>query len=388
MKLTRWTAVLLVLVMGLYAFTGCGLFDPPELSGDTSAAESEGATSSASSGTQSVGSLRMPAKIAYTLYGDETETRVLQLKIKDGVLTTGLNTSGESSEITLDKDGRVIKEILYNEDGSVDQRTEYEYDAAGNLIKELQYDKNTGSVDAIRKYEYDQDGNETKYLYYNIDGTVHASRTYETEYDGNGVLTKRSCTDNDGRTVCWEYDGSGKLTRSIQYDSDGNISDILEYDANGNEAKRVSYNADGSMDGRYEYTYNANGNMIQEIGYGRDGVLYVRMEYEYDKYGRVTKFVSYDGDGNVETQEEHTYTYDANGNLTQEFHGNQSLSYRWDRAEYTYDQYGHASGAIWYTREGNLYCSIEIVEYATAELTQAQADYIWDTCRWTELDFF
>ena len=97
-----------------------------------------------------------------------------------------------------------------------------EKDKDGNIIKEIIYDSD-GKLAKYTVMEYDKNGNETKFINYNPDGTVADYGTYE-------------------------YNDSNKFTRWVRYSADGNIKwyDIFEYDANGNETV-TTYNADGTL---------------------------------------------------------------------------------------------------------------------------------------------
>lgn len=75
------------------------------------------------------------------------------------------------------------KEVDNGGDNTIDGWFEYEYDAAGNLIKSVSIVRGLWS-----EYEYDAFGNRTKEVYYQKDGSI--SREYKYDSYGNVVYQK------------------------------------------------------------------------------------------------------------------------------------------------------------------------------------------------------
>ncbi len=82
-----------------------------------------------------------------------------------------------------------------------------------------------------------------------------------------------------------------------------------------------------------EYTYDTNGNMTQELDYFWDEntsrlVADMKHVYTYDANGNITQKLDYAWDGTSQWVDDYKeeYTYDANGNITRE------LSYYWDES--------------------------------------------------------
>ena len=72
----------------------------------------------------------------------------------------------------------VAKLTLYNADGSIKTRKEYEYDSAGNKVKTTRYNGD-GSMDSWEENEYDSDGNRTKEIEYSIGRGIYVWNEYE-----------------------------------------------------------------------------------------------------------------------------------------------------------------------------------------------------------------
>ena len=187
------------------------------------------------------------------------------------IKATYYNSGGDISrwvENEYDAAGNMIKSITYNHDGSIDRWYIYEYDVAGNQVKEIGFSSN-GSISYAREYEYDADGNEVKKVSYYADGRI--DRT-EYEYDAADNLVKRTFYyDGNIHWTEYEYDEAGNELKRT--DSNGFWIEY-EYDAAGNLAKRTTYNSGGGVEAVYEY--NAAGNEIKETHYNSDGsLLYV-----------------------------------------------------------------------------------------------------------------
>lgn len=101
------------------------------------------------------------------------------------------------------------------------------YDARGNVIKEMDYDK-SGKLDEIITYEYNVDDDKTREVHYNSNNKVLITYiyTYEQgllkerkEYDDDNKLVSRNTYkyENRLRTERSEYDPSNRLIEKKKY---------------------------------------------------------------------------------------------------------------------------------------------------------------------------
>ncbi|WP_423230880.1 polymorphic toxin-type HINT domain-containing protein [Acetivibrio saccincola] len=253
----------------------------------------------------------------------------------------------------IDGNGKSIR-IEYNAAGQqsalIDKtgnRTEYEYDAFGNLIlvryadgttEKSTYDaegRETSSTDRLgrtTRYEYDKLGRLIKTI--NPDGSC-----VENEYDPLGRII--SVKDERGNVTKYKYDEVGNTTEVI--DALGNVTKY-EYDKNGNRTKMIDangnvitfeYDSDNNPvrtifpDGTYtSYEYNSIGQKISE----RDQAGLITV-YEYDAAGRVTKVI--DPLGN-----ETCFEYDAKGNRISQTDANGN------KVRFEYDKIGNVTKQI------------------------------------------
>ena len=157
----------------------------------------------------------------------------------------------------------LAKETVHSQDNKV---TEYEYDAAANLVKEIYY---YNDEEAMRtEYEYDESGNLIK------------ERVYDSGPDYPGTLTL---------SVEREYDMAGNEVKWIGYYyslwgimEDAKIGDIAFW---------------------FEYTYDEAGNQTSSIRYGENGEVEYYKEYAYDEDGDRISITTFDGNGNIISQE-------------------------------------------------------------------------------------
>ena len=197
---------------------------------------------------------------------------------------------------------------LYEADGSLASTTlyEYEYDAAGNMIRSTEYN---GSGDVVRWYEfeYDKKGNVTDETY-----TVEYMDTWETDVYKSGEWLESI---HDGKRM----PGQGGEARVYKW--------TYEYDGHDNPVRTVYKSSSGiKKQTLCEYEYDEAGNAIKETSYigdpdgGDDKELSEWTERSYDEENRVTESTSYDRDGIVQTKMKIDYTFDNEGNMTTTIH--------------------------------------------------------------------
>ncbi len=217
-------------------------------------------------------------------------------------------------------------------------RTEYDYDNRGNLIRTRYPDgsESTASYDAEgnKISEIDQAGNITTYGYDALNRlvrTVYADGSeVNNTYDAAGRLI--SVQDGSGNITSYEYDAVGQRTRVT--DPLGNSTSIT-YDANGNQTSITD--ANGNIT---QYEYDALNRRIRtvfpdgtDITVGYDALgrkvaetdqAGVTTQYAYDALGRLTQVT--DALGGITS-----YTYDELGNkLTQTDAEGRTTSWTYD----------------------------------------------------------
>ncbi len=200
--------------------------------------------------------------------------------------------NGAGDEKTYQYDGQLlIRETLVNAANPSESRTtEYEYDAAGQLVREIdpeggetrfEYDVNgnrTAVVDSV--------GNRTEFHYNALDRVDYEidplGKVTDYDYDAEGNRTK--IVDRNGRQRTFEYDRVGRLVEETWWDAGVPIQSIsYVYDSIGN----LSSIADS--DSAYTYTYDVMNRMTSVDNAGTPDAPHVVLSYEYDGMGNVIR---------------------------------------------------------------------------------------------------
>lgn len=145
----------------------------------------------------------------------------------------------EIFEFVYDSEERIIEKIILNYERefwqyaanngklikhkiSSDQKChseEYEYDASGNLTKEIVcYDDGKKSY---TEYFYDENNNLIKHIVTATDGRTVV---YQYKYDSSNILIEESLTDADGKTVVWKYCYNSNDETRVEIDNSENAN--------------------------------------------------------------------------------------------------------------------------------------------------------------------
>jgi YD repeat-containing protein len=126
-------------------------------------------------------------------------------------------SDGSWSESEYDDDGNRISYSRHKADGTLMRRDEHEYNADGNLIKEVQrYADGSGT-----EFGYDDEGRRIMYALLYADGSAHRS-----EFDDDGNLIKESLYGPGGSLRTWyeyEYDEYGRIIKTTEFAPDGTV---------------------------------------------------------------------------------------------------------------------------------------------------------------------
>ncbi|GAA4235684.1 polymorphic toxin-type HINT domain-containing protein [Actinomadura meridiana] len=248
------------------------------------------------------------------------------------------------------------------------QRTDYAYDADGNLTR-TQVSDTTGGDPRVTTYDYDD---------HDLIERVTDAYGHETGYDHDRFGNLTALVDATGNRFEYAYTARNMLaeTRLRDFDSDPNGApdpgDHLVVEARAYDyAGRLVATTD-AMGRRTEYTYYGDDlpksatlkNFRNPDGTKRDFVL---STVEYDGAGNPTKLVADNGKNTVQNVYDNvgrvqsttldptglarrvTYRYDAGGNITQETVGGAPSNVPWptpvdgETTAYTYDTPGRVT---------------------------------------------
>ena len=272
------------------------------------------------------------------------------------------------------KEERPTREDVIDENGEQVGYRLFEYNEAGQVIKEELFDMDD-AAQGCWEFTYSADGSEIETCFYRYGEyslrwvdyyDENGIRIEQRSYDTSDALTEIAYCDSEGNIVSrelyqgapgveWKYseeelNEQGMPTKSTFFDENGEADGVfsIEYDERGLESRNVYYNADGEFQWDIRMEYDENGNCVCRREYYENEVLerYTTMEYNED--GKVQREAVYDAADelqNYTTTEFDSdgrpiaeHDYDAEGNMT---------SY----AEYVYAEDG-SYDCIYYRLDG------------------------------------
>ena len=266
------------------------------------------------------------------------------------------------NEYQYDAKGNEIGEINYSWDGTEWDFTgiyEYQYDSNNNRTMATHYDWDNATNTWVgwykTEYQYDANGNTTLYVYYDWDNTTNTWIgwfKYENQYDAKGNMTLSIEYDWDNATNSWigydkteyPFDNNGNPAGMIDYTWDkgtnawiGNKKMVAQYDNNDIiiiDVQIYSWNREISiweLSGKTIPKYNSENRPTEVVTYylkGTEWVFEAKEEYMYDVNGNETMFAEYDWDSDanmwVGSSNKEEHQYDANNNEIMH------ISYHWD----------------------------------------------------------
>jgi RHS repeat-associated protein len=264
-----------------------------------------------------------------------------------GAATITQDPLGLLTHFYYDANGNLIREVLPN--GAVETST---YDTQGNVLTQTDPLGNTisyayNAANDLASYT-DPAGNKTSYTYDSSNdllSATYANGAQET-YTYNPLGEATSFLSRNANTISYVYNANGELTKETfadgtfyqySYDKFGNLTSATDASSrvttfthggatdgdpnDPNLLSQVSY-PDGTF---LKFFYNTGAQRIQSVD--QTGFT---INYSYDDAGRLSKLT--DAGSNLIVQ----YTYDADGNLSQQDNGNGT------RTVYTYDADGNA----------------------------------------------
>lgn len=282
--------------------------------------------------------------------------------------------------------GRLERVVRYDVFGNVENRWEFQFDKAHQLVKMVECDKNgvvhnAGGVQEFvydakeklwrykgfwgivrKEVEIDHQGRMLKYVEYDTLCKVEEWSQYQYEYDKKGKLLEVTEYNPYGATICTEYTYNNK-DQLIEYERTYAKSDTVEtteyeYDKSGKVVRTVTKAEEGKeykFEVEHSYEYDKSGKVVKAEKKEKEGELISYREFEYDRDGNVSKeeqCTAFEDGNSIRNIE-----WDTQGRLKKEVYESP-----WDRgdSEYEYDEHGnqikvvsekeYGIGANWHTK--------------------------------------
>ncbi len=251
----------------------------------------------------------------------------------EGRVSAVTNRNNRTSTTQYDPAGRV-----FSETDPLLQRTSYTYDANGNVltITDAEGRVTTSTYDKLDRIETRKD---------------HLDNLHQYDYNPQGKVSRY--TDPRGNLTDYQYDDAGRL-RFVKV-KNGAVWDITEatYDPNGNlktlsdpkgqvtthtydELDRRTQTVD-ALGNTWTYSYDKNGNQTQQVFPDNQ-----RIERDYDANNRLSGLREYAANGSQIRSL--SYGYDGNGNRSSISDGTTTKSYSYDalnRVKTATDHFGN-----------------------------------------------
>lgn len=264
-------------------------------------------------------------KYDYVLKDMSTE----EFELKGGIYT----------KTTYDPEGRVLSEIKYNADGSVEQHYGYVYNEQGVKIADRSWDENGDLIDDM-EYDVDADG-KTQFAYKNyLDGSKD---TVTYRYDDAGNLIEKEVRSEDDEVEFLEkflYEGDREILheswdeeneivfrKETRWNEEGNVLEDKIWMAETQETARTVNEYDENAELSSVASYDENGGVIFKVAYKRDDqgqIVEVREEspekiaitiFEYDEHGNAVVQEESNEHGEINSRIERKF--DKEGNVTE-----------------------------------------------------------------------
>ena len=276
---------------------------------------------------------------------DTTAEPITLYLLTSEVYYNAMGEIGSSFTYTYDENGNRLT-YTYEQNGA-QTRTEYFYDEAGRLIKQIEYPYNketfttyeytysrngrssvctgtrsNGIVDSWAKYRYDKNGNVISRKIYQTDanGSKFLHSTVKITYHPNGnKKTETTTFHTKDQIVTKHLNADGQLTEKYTYNGSKKlqVKETYTYDDHGNRITHMVYTEGKKIDDQKSYicnsVYSKNGKILTLTECKTDGTEKQRTIFRFDEKGTVIEEHKYSADGHY--LDGYQYFYDDNGNV-------------------------------------------------------------------------
>ncbi|MCL2391608.1 MAG: serine/threonine protein kinase [Oscillospiraceae bacterium] len=229
---------------------------------------------------------------------DELGRLIAEIITDDDGIVTGLlrfeyhcETGIKSSKVEYFACGLVARRTLFHEDGTLCHWWEAEHDDNDNRVLSARFNEN-GIIEISHAFEFDEydrlSGKSNRW--FDEDGALKRAEVYEL-FESGETKVKSYFDFSDGyellRSV-HEFDEGGSLIKQTDFDSDGS-ADAREFDVFGNVTQQTILDSRGNQRSRVVNTYNAAGTLLISVQeFSGANVRTRTTEYTYNNAGAAT----------------------------------------------------------------------------------------------------
>lgn len=189
---------------------------------------------------------------------------------------------------TYDNKDRIIEKTVYEKNSrQIDSKVLYDYDYAGNKIKETTYtldESENLTIDGRKLFKYDTANRLIEETH------IRSEKKYLTtyEYNEDGKLNKEIFSEG---VILYSYDMNNKITKTcIGENKTQRWKEEEFYDNNGNKIQSIHYDESNRINNRYFYKYNEKNQPVLDSCIDLDGtlsflnkIIYINDTFRYKK---------------------------------------------------------------------------------------------------------
>ena len=318
-------------------------------------------------------------KIVYDNAGNKLKESTWKTTVAKDVVPTDVEPTGYiSKNYVYYANGKVDTITQSDETGTVFGKTKYEYDADGNISKEIVYTDADNTN--ITEYNYNYMGKVSEKKVHVKAGDIEGNDFSSTEdsilstsytYDKNGNL--KTITTPDAVITTYTYDNMNRQTGVSQpgideYLMSVTISSSTDYDWQGNKVKTTDANKNDT-----EYFYNKRGLLEKTTTKEKDALGNIvktnTTAFYYDRAGRLTAEVAakdYDPAKTLEQMNRVEYTYDLMGRVKTKTYVGEEKRVHPTNFGWTTQQVAILQKAYKYDANGNVIKELDALGYEAA----------------------
>lgn len=222
-----------------------------------------------------------------------------------------------------DETGKLIEDIYYNKDGSINFRLTYKHDDNGLIIEKYRWNAE-GVLENKFNFDFDSESKIIERRSYNAKGKIYYKSQFK--YNANGKLIEKTSYANDdtfdGKET-YTYNDSGFVSKMIHENTTklmvkGFLPDsyykTYQYDEKGNKIEEEHGSSSNNEITKATWKYDDKRREIEANAYKPNGKLDYRTTWKYDDHGNQNEMNDYKSNGSLRNHYIFKYDYDTNGN--------------------------------------------------------------------------